>query len=135
MGHGYDLAVTCMAWFSALQCLGSLLWGALYVAQLVAVTIQLSRYFSALRTQRVLLLMNAVDEQLLPVSSTLSSTAPRLSMAHAEALLGVQDELEDLLELLHWRGQNPFWIMIHGSSLDSLLTDFERVLIPNAIGQ
>ncbi|CAM6114479.1 unnamed protein product [Calypogeia fissa] len=129
------LAVTCMAWFSALQCLGSLLWGALLVAQLVAETIQLSRYFSALRTQRVLLLINAVDEQLLPLSSTLSSTAPRLLMAQADVLLGIRADLEDLLELVHGRGQNRFWIIIHGSCLDSLLAYFERVLIPNAIGQ
>ncbi|CAM6118693.1 unnamed protein product [Calypogeia fissa] len=133
MGHVYDLAVTCMAWFSALQSLGSLLWGALYAAQVVAVTIQLSRYFNALRVQRVLLLMDAVDEQLLPLAATLSSTAPRLLMAQAEALLGIQADLEDLLDLLHGRGQHPFWITIHGSRLDGLLTDFERVLIQNSV--
>ncbi|CAM6114471.1 unnamed protein product [Calypogeia fissa] len=129
MGHLYDLAVTCTAWFSALQCLGRLLLGALGVAQFVAVTIQLSRYFNALRVQRVLLLMDALDEQLLPLSSTLSSTASRLSMAHAEALLGIQADLEDLLDLLHDRGQRCFWILVHGSRLDGLLADFERVLI------
>ncbi|CAM6118743.1 unnamed protein product [Calypogeia fissa] len=129
MGQLYDLAVTCMAWFSALQCLGSLLSGALYVAQFVAVTIQLSRHLNALRVQRVLLLMDAVDEQLLPIASALSSTATRLSMAQAEALLGIQSDLEDLLDLLHGRGQHPLWIIINGSRLDGLLTDFERVLI------
>ncbi|CAM6118701.1 unnamed protein product [Calypogeia fissa] len=135
MGHVYDLAVTCMTWFSALQSLGCLLCGALYVAQFVAVTIQLRQYFNALRVQRVLLLMDAVDEQLLPLSATLSSTATRLLMAQAEALLGIQTDLEDLLELLHGRGNNPFWIIIHGSALDSLLTDFERVLIHNTVRQ
>ncbi|CAM6100843.1 unnamed protein product [Calypogeia fissa] len=133
MGYVYDLAVTCMAWFSVLQSFGSLLWGVLYVALYVAVTIRLSRYFNALRVQRVLLLMDAVNEQLLPLAATLSSTAPGLLMAQAEALRGIQADLEDLLDLLRRRGQHPFWIIIHGSPLDGLLTDFERVLIHNSV--